>query len=160
VVSLGNDTAIETGTTLLLDAGPGFSSYQWSTGDVSQTSLIDSAGDFSVVVTDGNGCTASDTIAVTLFIGIPDLGAINDESIVVYPNPANDLLSINLNAKTEANSKMLLTDLAGRILMEKEIRLMTGNNLHMIDVSQLTKGLYLLTIQSSEYSYTLKVIVQ
>lgn len=159
-VSLGNDTAIETGTTLLLDAGTGFNSYEWSTGDVGTTLLVDSAADYSVVVTDGNGCTASDTITVTLFIGVNDFGIQSKDAITIYPNPVNDLLGINLYAKEDSQSRLFLTDITGKILLEKEYHLTPGNTQHMLDVSQLAQGIYLLTVQSDRNSYTLRVVVQ
>ena len=46
-----------------LDAGS-FSSYMWSSGEMTQT-IAASAGDYTVTVTDGNGCTGTDSVAVT-----------------------------------------------------------------------------------------------
>lgn len=44
------------------------SSYSWSNGATSQSITVTAAGNFTVVVTDGNGCTAtSASISVTLF---------------------------------------------------------------------------------------------
>jgi hypothetical protein len=64
IVSLGNDTIICFGASLTLNAGAGFSGYAWSTGDITQTSLITSAQTVSVTVTNSYSCTASDTIIV------------------------------------------------------------------------------------------------
>lgn len=65
VCSLGPDTTTCTNS-IVLDAGAGFSSYSWTTGDVTQTSTINSTGPVAVVVTDANGCVGSDTAMVTL----------------------------------------------------------------------------------------------
>ncbi|HET6992218.1 MAG TPA: PKD domain-containing protein, partial [Bacteroidia bacterium] len=64
-VSLGPDTTT-CGTSVTLNAGPGYSSYAWTTGDVTQTSNVTATGPVSVMVTDGNGCSATDTAMVTL----------------------------------------------------------------------------------------------
>jgi hypothetical protein len=49
----------------ILDAGPGFDTYQWSNGlGTSQTDTITSAGTYFVTVTDGN-CTGTDDFIVT-----------------------------------------------------------------------------------------------
>jgi gliding motility-associated-like protein len=65
-VDLGADqTHCDYDVPVTLDAGAGFS-YAWNTGDISQT--IDSAtsGNYSVIITDANGCTATDDMNLTV----------------------------------------------------------------------------------------------
>jgi PKD repeat protein len=64
-VSLGSDTT-SCSNAITLDAGAGFSSYAWSTGSTSQTTLVNSSDSVIVTVTDANGCAGSDTTIVTL----------------------------------------------------------------------------------------------
>lgn len=66
VVSLGADQAICSGDSTLLDAGSGFSSYLWSTSASTQTIYVNSGGNYSVSVTDANGCSNSDTVAISI----------------------------------------------------------------------------------------------
>ncbi|MDQ3190744.1 MAG: PKD domain-containing protein [Bacteroidota bacterium] len=66
VVNLGGDTALCQGSTLVLDAGPGFANYSWSTNESSQTIIADTQGTYWVSVTDGNGCQNSDTMFLTV----------------------------------------------------------------------------------------------
>jgi gliding motility-associated-like protein len=61
-VNLGLDTAICNGSNLLLDAGPGYVGYSWSTGAGIQTIAANTAGTYHVTVTDANGCQDRDTI--------------------------------------------------------------------------------------------------
>lgn len=63
--TLGNDTTV-CNNGLVLDAGPGFATYLWSTGDTTQTLFADSTGTYSVEVYDGGTCIGWDTIAVTV----------------------------------------------------------------------------------------------
>ena len=49
------------GTETMLDAGI-YETYLWSTGAVTQTIIVNSEGDYSVTVTDLNGCTASRSV--------------------------------------------------------------------------------------------------
>ena len=57
----------------MLDAGSQ-TSYLWSTGQTTQTIVVDSAANYSVIVTGPNGCTNTDSIDVTLFIGVNEFG--------------------------------------------------------------------------------------
>lgn len=66
-LDLGPDYTI-TALTETLDAGAGFVEYLWSTGENTQTIVIDTAGIFYVDAIDANGCPATDTINVYLKI--------------------------------------------------------------------------------------------
>ena len=47
-----------------IDAGPGFSSYLWSTGETTQTIDVASGGDYTVTVTNSDGCDSTATVTV------------------------------------------------------------------------------------------------
>jgi len=66
VVSLGSNTAICDGETLVLNAGAGFTNYQWNPAGASQTYNVTTAGTYSVTVTDGNTCTGSASVTVSV----------------------------------------------------------------------------------------------
>jgi len=57
------------GSSTTLTASAGFVAYAWSTGLNAPFSMINSPGIYTVTVTDGNGCTATDTLTVN--IGTP-----------------------------------------------------------------------------------------
>lgn len=65
IVDLGPDTALCNGETITLDAGAGFTSYEWSTQETGQTLDVSIPGDYSVTVTDAQGCTGIDLINIT-----------------------------------------------------------------------------------------------
>ena len=51
---------------LSLDAGAGFSSYNWSNSGNGQVINVSTAGNYSVTVSDAGGCTGTDVIAVSI----------------------------------------------------------------------------------------------
>ncbi|HKR03528.1 MAG TPA: FG-GAP-like repeat-containing protein [Bacteroidia bacterium] len=56
-----------TGQTLTLTAPPGFATYSWSNGDLTQSTTVSSAGTYNVLVTSANGCSnLSPTVTVSL----------------------------------------------------------------------------------------------
>ena len=71
-VSLGADQTLCDGDSLDIDAGAGFASYTWSTGDTTSSAGVNSnslgAGSttVSVMVTDAAGCMGSDSMVVTV----------------------------------------------------------------------------------------------
>ncbi|MFI5220553.1 MAG: PKD domain-containing protein, partial [Bacteroidia bacterium] len=52
------------GDNTILNAGAGYNAYLWSTGSTAQTINTGAAGNYSVIVTNGNGCTASTSATV------------------------------------------------------------------------------------------------
>ena len=65
-VVLGADTTLCAGASLTLDAGNAGASFNWSTGDTTQTLTVSTAGQFSVIVSDSNGCTGTDTLITSI----------------------------------------------------------------------------------------------
>jgi PKD repeat protein len=65
-VDLGQDTVICPGETLTLDAGSGFNTYVWNTGETGQQITVDSTGYYWVVASSG-GCSSYDGINVEVY---------------------------------------------------------------------------------------------
>lgn len=83
-IGLGSNVAVcdSLNVSELLDAGAGFASYLWSTGDTTQTITATAIGNYSVTVTDAIGCAGSD--AVDVFVAptpVANLGG--DDTICV-----------------------------------------------------------------------------
>jgi hypothetical protein len=66
VLDLGSDTSLCAGDTLSLDAGNAGSTYLWNDASTLQTLQADTTGDYYVMVTDTNGCAATDTFTLTV----------------------------------------------------------------------------------------------
>jgi gliding motility-associated-like protein len=64
VLHLGNDTSLCQGEVLPLNAGPGFNSYEWNTGAVTQNIVAAYPGTYVVQVGDNHLCRASDSISI------------------------------------------------------------------------------------------------
>jgi hypothetical protein len=64
-VNLGRDTSICPSGHMTFDAGTGFTSYHWNTGDTVRSITVSAAGIYSVTVYNGN-CSAVDSVALTI----------------------------------------------------------------------------------------------
>ncbi len=78
------------------------------------------------------------------------------ESIKIFPNPTNDVLRIQ-NTNQIGKARLVLTDLNGRVVWKKDGILDANVN---IDVSKMTSGLYVLSIDNGTTRHTRKIIIQ
>lgn len=65
VVNLGSDLS-QCGGTIMLTAGNPGATYQWSHGPTSQVVTINTTGNYSVVVTNAQNCSNSDTVQINI----------------------------------------------------------------------------------------------
>ena len=84
VVHLNKDSIICTGDQKILDAGNGFASYLWNTGNSSPSIIVNSIGMYSVTVTDNNGCKGNDTSKIAVMLAKPSGFLGKDTSICNY----------------------------------------------------------------------------
>jgi len=105
---------------------------------------------------------ANNLIGTTLFIdnvyfGKPE-GGVSVQNIVaekanlLYPNPADDLINI-INASQDIK-KISIRNLAGKLIYLDEI------NSNSVDISHLSKGLYIVTLHSEGSVYNQKLFVK
>ncbi|MCH8329865.1 MAG: T9SS type A sorting domain-containing protein [Bacteroidetes bacterium] len=67
VVNIMGDDSLCDGQTATLDAGTGFTTYDWSTGDTTQTTDVTGSGTYTVNVSTGGTCTGMDSHTVLFF---------------------------------------------------------------------------------------------
>jgi hypothetical protein len=97
------------------------------------------------VLADGTVVTLSNTVGIT---------EINkNDNIIIYPNPAND----NINIDVKNYNEIIITDISGKVVINLDSA-STQNN--TIDVSNLSNGIYFVTIKSDEQLITKKLIKQ
>jgi len=150
---LGNDTTITLKDTLILSPGNQFVSYLWQNGsDDPFYQLVAAESDtgihyYFVKVSNQQGCENSDTIKIRIF----DPGSVADlinGKILIYPNPASDLLYVyNLSPSLIINT-IECYDLSGKkVLSIKQIKNQTPES---INIESLSKGEYILLIRLSD----------
>ncbi|MBN9482159.1 MAG: SBBP repeat-containing protein [Bacteroidetes bacterium] len=131
-VIAASGTVLSTGT---------YATYQWNhngspiTGatGVSYTILITS-GNYTVTVTDANGCEGTSAPFDGGTVGIDDLNG-KSNAVRIYPNPATDRLYIDAKEKINVTISSMEGRTEGFYTNAKDI-----------DVSHLSNGLYLLRI--------------
>lgn len=81
-------------------------------------------------------------------------------NIDVYPNPASSTLNVDLASDYEGQINFRITDLMGRTISNESIYADGGELHHTLNVSNLSKGLYLLSIEGTHGKSVRKFVVE
>jgi hypothetical protein len=137
-------------------------SYLWDFGDGS-TSTTENPwhqyaenGQYTVSLTIMNEC---DTIVITkvvsITVGINEI-SFND-GIMMYPNPAKEVLNIDLTELEHQTVQVQLFNLTGQLQLDHQL---TGAGIRTIDITGLTKGIYLVKVTAEDRITTQQLVVQ
>lgn len=86
------------------------------------------------------------------------VGSLNQE-LTLMPNPTADgRVKVLFRVDNETNCNLVVTDLAGKLLLTKTVTAITGLNTIPIDLSAYANGMYLLTVKTDSTIQTIKVI--
>lgn len=136
-----------TGDYVIAWAGPdGFTS-----GDEDLTDLV--GGDYTVTITDDNGCEYSETI--TLTVGIEEFFA--NMNVSVSPNPNNGEFVLNVEALQVERLVMKITDGLGRTVVEEQLAGQT-NIRKDINIANEADGVYFLQLMANDQVRTIKIV--
>lgn len=109
-------------------------------------------GVIHVTETDANGCFASDSMEVSIiFVGVEES---HENAVMVYPNPAADLLNVVL-PQTLKGATVRLIHISGAVVYDA----MSNDLFCGIAVDQLPKGHYTLQLQSGALIINHPVVV-
>lgn len=90
-------------------------------------------------------------------VGIDEPGL--DKIISIYPNPADHTLYIQLKDKQSVSARFSITDLVGKIVVERDVQLNSGNRIIPIDVTGLKNGIYMIRFSDQQHTLTKKLII-
>jgi|GEM_PF-6610657 len=79
---------------------------------------------------------------------VRDAISVDQNSLLVFPNPANELVSIQVAIPSNEGSELRITDLSGKVIFNSELK---ADFVTMdIDVSKLNNGMYIVTIMNED----------
>jgi PKD repeat protein len=153
--------------TITLDATTtGAVSYLWTPGGAT-TPTIDvtfaeyglGAHDFSVTVNMGS-CDATKEVSTYLdaCTGIGEKS--KDVTVSVFPNPSNGEFTLELNAaKSVVASLSIANNLGMAVYSEKDVAI-NGKTVKNLNLTGLSSGIYMLTLQNGEMKITQKLLIK
>lgn len=97
----------------------------------------------------------SNATVYTSSIGIADY--VEGLALSVFPNPASDLITIQVDGLNKEDLTVDLFDTAGRLVKQTEIR--AGQTIAYFDVQTLYDGVYLVKVYNNSGAQTFRVII-
>ena len=79
-------------------------------------------------------------------------------NLMIWPNPANDILNYSFISSTDSNAIINLYDSQGRIVYKKTKKSIINNVTDNIDISNLSSGFYILSIRHGKSIIRKKII--
>ena len=86
------------------------------------------------------------------------LEVLKENDFTVYPNPASELLMIQIKTKVEENMLVKLYDINGKLVAEKQF--LQGSTIVFFETETLYDGMYILEINNGKSTVTKQVAIQ
>jgi len=148
------------------------STYTWSLpagatisqGSGSNSILVDFSGsavsgDITVAGSNlcGTGPASSSHITVTICTGVKENELLS--KIALFPNPAHDVVNLSIKGR-ETKLQVIITDAIGKIRYSTMLDNLPSESVYPINVSELSKGIYLIRISGGNRIYSAKFAIE
>lgn len=157
-VNLGADTLIckeDWQDSLVLSAfDSSITSYLWSTTDTTSSITIFNGGVYYLEVTSIDGCSASDSIDVTIenCLSVDNLLSFEWK---LFPNPTKGLINIEFDDTNFDDTSVEVLSINGKTQLSKRVK----SSRVTIDLSHLAKGIYFVRLNHDSKSEIKKIII-
>ena len=152
-------TVIQNGDSLTVTVSTGTApyTYEWNTGETTQSILPDSSGTYYCIVTDANGCEDWSNQYVYTSTSISEL---NPNKMSVYPNPTKGILNIEFNNFDKRYTSLSIVNILGDEIYTEELDNTFIKYSNQLDLSEYSNGIYFVKFSSIEEVLTKKLILQ
>ena len=155
--SVPNPPMICLGDSVVLEASSGFVSYSWNNG-LTGDRIVDFPGQdtwYMVEAVDSNGCVVLEDIWVYVdTCTSTNISNLSLKQIIIYPNPTNGKVNIILPKGEDFH--FTLYDLQGRLVLQKE----NIAEKFVFDTKEISKGTYLIKLESVKGKYSRKLLIE
>jgi hypothetical protein len=104
----------------------------------------------------------SDYSEVSTFTTISSIGVneyFKEAGLSIFPNPAQDLFSVQINSNEDAQVELYLYDLLGQVILSQKLNFTAGFNQSNILLNDVSNGIYLLKLMKGDQVYTHKLVI-
>lgn len=157
-ITTGESTFGASNGTATVKATGGFPpyTYDWNTGDTTQTISELTVGIYQVVVSDSRGCSNT-TLAGIFLTNTSEIEII--ESIHISPNPTQGFTQVEATLQHSTTAQLSVVNMLGQTLWEKDFK-NTSTISEQIDLQAYAAGIYFIKINTAEGQHVEKIMLQ
>jgi hypothetical protein len=152
--SFGSCTGV---ATVSVSGGIAPYSYLWSGGQTSETAIDLCPGNYTIMVTDANGCTMEGIAIVNELVGLETLDRL--DALRIYPNPSNGQFNLVFSQLGGEELSIIVTDIVGQVVYATSELATNGEGELKLDLSQNPKGVYQLRMMTDQFIVVRPVII-
>ena len=165
IQSVPDPAEICLGDSVVLEGSDGFNMYWWTDANgniilINNRLVDDPTSDtwYMLSAIDSNGCTSREDIWVYVDSCVSGLNEELLSNINIYPNPSTGLFTVEFKRVKENNSNISIVNSIGNVVFSE--KLIIGEFSKQINLSNLSKGIYLIELQTETGIYKKKIILQ
>lgn len=152
-------------TVVFNNTSSGGTIYSWDFGDQSGSSAQNPAHVYitngtyivTLIVTNSSGCNDTITSTVQFFVGVEEQQLLS--SMTLFPNPTDGVTNLAINLNERADVSIQLVDLTGKVIINENKEMFTGENRYAFDATNLTNGMYFIRVSAAGTTQTVKLLV-
>lgn len=117
-------------------------------------------GTYTVTLTVSNICgtdSSSQTLEISCLVGVDPL--LSDLDVSLYPNPNQGRFQVNFNDLRQ-DADLQVFDLTGKEIYKKYVENPNGSHEEIIDLGEVSQGVYLFRLTVGDYQMTKRLIVK
>ncbi len=168
-VDAGSNSAIYQGYSTIIGGLPTASgsspfSYSWIPSIGLDSNNVDNpiaspsaTTTYTVIVTDVNGCSNSDSVLVTVNVLTGISQTANGINLSVFPNPTNDELNVTGSKIADGEYQFELRNVIGQTMFKDNIVVTDHSIQKQYSMANFSEGMYFLIIENEKTRFTIKV---
>lgn len=144
--------------TVTASGGSGEYTYNWSNGATTATASDLAAGDYSVTISDPNGCAADLIVDVTIGMTINTENLIFEQAIDLTPNPAKGQTTILYNFTKSLDLNITVVNSIGQSIFETSVPSALNGSIDL-DIQEYTNGVYFVKLSDGTHQSIQRLVV-
>ncbi len=129
-------------------------------GATQQTLTITQSGYYTLEAKNSFGCAIMSQQYYANYSSMQEFSNSGFYDLLVYPNPANDIVNISFTGSQNDNLSITVSDIIGKQLISLTENISQGSNIYTLNISDLPAGMYMISLSSEQGTTGIKLIAE